>query len=221
MCFFIYCGVFIWKKKSDYTRFAVFNAPFSLRQFRHLKKKFCIMYSGSWLSCTFSFHLCSVLLVQAKIYAWVWNRRASLTAKVILEICGSGQLSPLLKQQTASACQHLNLWLVCVCVCLCVRSSHSFRLLRRQVNITFFPLQHDAFFFSYPLRDEEHKRLSIWAVVGGVELFFGLGRALREYLCVVTTCRKASRRQAHFGPPKPPQTEINSMSSSTMLTQIR
>lgn len=98
------------------------NAPFSLEQFRHFKNKFCIICSGFWLCCTFGLHLCSVLLDQAKIYAWVWNWGASLTAEVILEICGVEQLSPLSKQQTTSACQHLNLWLLCVGVnvCMCV-----------------------------------------------------------------------------------------------------
>lgn len=151
-CFFVLLFVFLvfsfGKKNQTIQDLLCSNAPFSLEQFRHFKNKFCIICSGFWLCCTFGLHLRSVLLDQAKIYAWVLNWRASLTAEVILEICGVGQLSPLLKQQTTSACQHLNLWLLCVGVnvCMCVRSSYSFRLLRH-LNVTFFFLSKTWSFF--------------------------------------------------------------------------
>lgn len=43
------------------------------------------------------------------MYSWVRNWRAWLTVEAILEMCSSGQLSPLLKQQTTSARQHPDL----------------------------------------------------------------------------------------------------------------
>lgn len=78
---------------------------------------FCIICSSSRLSHTFGFHLCSVPLVLLS------SKRICIPelgigelgwpTKAIFEMCGTGQLSPLLKQQTTSACQRPDL---CVCV---------------------------------------------------------------------------------------------------------
>ena len=64
-------------------------------------------FSYIWLPLVFC-PTCSSL-VQVNMYPWVRNSRARLTTEAIVEMCGSGQLSPLLKQQTTSARQHPDL----------------------------------------------------------------------------------------------------------------
>lgn len=78
---------------------------------------FCIICSSSRLSHTFGFHLCSVPLVllssKRKCIPELGIGELGWPTKAIFEMCGTGQLSPLLKQQTTSACQRPDL---CVCV---------------------------------------------------------------------------------------------------------
>lgn len=87
--------------------------------FKHLFKSLPVLhnmfnfsaFSYIWLPLV-SLPTCSSL-VQEKMYSWVRNWRAGSTTEAVFELCGTGQLSPLFKQQTTSVCQHPD-----PCVCL-------------------------------------------------------------------------------------------------------
>lgn len=64
-------------------------------------------FSYIWLTLVFC-PTCSSLM-EVNMCSWVRDWRARLTAKAIFEMCGIGQLAPLLKQQTTSVCQHPDL----------------------------------------------------------------------------------------------------------------
>lgn len=187
------------------------------------------MCSSSQLSRTFGIHsfsfphLAFSLLWERLSCAGEWSARSSTEAN--LEMRGSGQLSPFSKQQTT--CPRPDL-------CVCLRGGTS-TLDKNLLHV--LCLAQRGYLYSLrckdlfcvpnmnPLRDGQKLNTDVRLQETNFRVRLICQQICPEIssnaLCLVTTCCEASTRRAYPGSHKPRWTEINTLSSSTMLTQIK